>query len=227
VTLPDFALKNLDKSLGTLRDKTVVRFAKDQAAKVAVTRKDGNGFTLTRRDGAWHVEEPGPGTERAPTISRYVDDVAVFKGTEILSEDPSVDLREYGLGTPDMTVVVSDAAGKTLGTLVGARGPEPAGDPNAKAFVTAVGSGTVYVVKPYVYDRIDKKLADFRDAPKPSPGAPGAAPAGAVGLGAGGGAVVEGGEGTDVEDGVGLPGDEGDVGEDPDVEPGDDGGGEE
>lgn len=175
VILPDFALKNLDKSLTTLRDKTVLAFAKDQAAKLTVTRKDELGFTLVKRDGAWHIEEPGEGTERAPTMTRFLDDVAGFKGTEILSEDPQVDLREYGLGTPDMTILVSDAEGTTLGTLIGARGPEPVGDPNAKAFVSAVGSGIVYLVKPFVYDRIDKKRADFRDAPKPSPGAPGVA----------------------------------------------------
>jgi hypothetical protein len=171
VTLPDFALRNVDKSLSTLRDKTVLAFAKEQAAKIIVTRKDGLGFTLAKRDGTWHIEDPGEGTERAPTMTRFLDDLAAFKGTEIMSEDPSVDLREYGLGTPDMTVVVSDAEGKTLGTLIGARGPEPAGDPQAKAFVSGVGSGIVYVVKPFVYDRIDKKRADFRDGPKPSPGA--------------------------------------------------------
>src|SRR5262249_34764675 len=157
----------------TLRDKTVLPFAKDQAARIVVTRKDGNGFTLAKRDDGWHIEDPGEGTERAPTITRFLDDVAGFKGSDIISEDPKVDLREYGLATPDMIVVVSGADGKPIGTLIGARGPEPAGDPNAKAFVSAVGSGIVYVVKPFVYDRIDKKRADFRDAPKPSPGASG------------------------------------------------------
>jgi hypothetical protein len=194
VTLPDYAFKNLDKSLSTLRDKTVLAFAKEQAAKLAVKRKDGAGFTLVRRDGAWHVEEPGEGTERGPTMTRFLDDVAGFKGTDIVSEDPKVDLREYGLGTPDMTIVVSDADGKPLGTLVGARGPEPAGDPNAKAFVSAVGIGIVYDVKPFVYDRIDKKLADFRDTPRPS-ASPGAAPvAGAapVDMGAGADAIAPG-----------------------------------
>lgn len=219
VTLPDFALKNLDKSLSTLRDKTVLRFPKDQAAKLAVTRKDGNGFTLVKRNGAWHIEEPGDGTERAPTMTRFLDDVAAFKGTDILSEDPAVDLREYGLGTPDMTVVVSDAAGKTLGTLIGARGPEPVGDPNAKAFVTAVGSGVVYVVKPFVYDRIDKKRADFRDAPKPAPGvSPAAADGGAA-------PAIEDDE--EIE-GVDIPSDDGEFEDDMmDGELGDDGGGEE
>ncbi len=217
VTLPDYAFKNLDKSLSTLRDKTVLVFPKEHAAKLAVTRKDGNGFTLVKRDGAWHIEEPGEGTERAPTMTRFLDDVAAFKGTDIMSEDPSVDLREYGLGTPDMTIVVSDADGKPLGTLIGARGPEPTGDPNAKAFVSAVGSGIVYTVKPFTYDRIDKKRADFRDAPKPSPGADAANPRAAATVPP----ILEGLEGDDdaeIDDDGGLPEDpdadfDGDVGE--------------
>jgi hypothetical protein len=215
VTLPDYAIKNLDKSLSTLRDKTVLPFAKDQASTLAVTRKDDAGFTLVKRDGAWHVEEPGEGVERAPTLTRFVDDIAGFKGTDILSEDPGVDLREYGLGTPDMTVVVSSADGKTIGTLIGARGPEPVGDPNAKAFVTAVGSGIVYVVKPFVYDRIDKKLADFREPPRvqPSPGTA-ASPAAALGMGAG--AASDSVDLGDDEDE-----DEGEVGDDADLDTGD------
>ncbi len=220
VTVPDYALKNLDKSLSTLRDKTVLTgFSKDQVAKIQVTRKDENGFTLAKHDGAWHIEDPGQGTERQPTMTRFLDDVASFKGTDIISEDPNKDLREYGLGTPDMTIVVRDDAGKVLGTLVGARGPEPAGDPNAKAFVSAVGSGIVYTVKPFVYDRIDKKRTDFRDAPKPSPTASPAARAGVAT--ATPGAAVQGSQGVDV------PGDEGEVADDAVGELGDDDGGEE
>ena len=224
VLLPDFSLKNLDKSLSTLRDKTVLSgVTKDRVAKIVVTRKDGNGFTLAKRDGTWHVEEPGEGTERQPTMTRLLDDLVGFKGTDIMSEDPNKDLREYGLGTPDMTVVLSDADGKPLGTLIGARGPEPAGDPNAKAFVSGVGSGIVYVVKPFVYDRIDKKRADFRDAPKPSPGT---TPAGGGAGGAAPGASmgIQGGEGTEDAD---IPGDEGDGDGDLGGELGDGGGGEE
>jgi Domain of unknown function (DUF4340) len=218
VILPDYAIKNLDKSLNTLRDKTVLAFVKDEATKLTVTRKDGNGFTLAKKDGGWHIEEPGEGTERTPTMTRFLDDLAAFKGTDILSENPNVDLREYGLGTPDMTIAVG-ADGKTLATLIGARGPEPAGDPNAKAFVSEVGSGIVYVVKPFVYDRIDKKRADFRDAPKPSPAgavapSPGAAPVAAIGDGGGDAALGDGG--GDAALGDGLPDDD-----EPDGEVGD------
>jgi hypothetical protein len=90
----------------------------------------------------------------------------------------------------------------------------------AKAFVSAVGSGIVYVVKPFVYDRIDKKRTEFRDGPKPSPGVK-ATPGG--GAGADIPAMLQGGEGTE---GVGIPGDDGDGGDDPDGDLGDDGGGE-
>ena len=214
VTLPDYALKNLDKPLNTLRDKTVLAgLAKDRVARITVTRKDGNGFTLAKRDGAWHIEDPGEGTEREPTMTRFLDDVAGLKGGDIVSETSGADLRAHGLDAPDMTVVLSDADGKALATLIGARGPEPAGDPNAKAFVAAAGSSIVYSVKPFVYDRIDKKRADFRDAPKPSPDA---------GIGAGSAAAGAGMEG------VGIPGsDDGVGGGEDDAALGDDDGGEE
>ncbi len=179
VTLPEYAFKNLDKSLSTLRDKTVLAFAKDQATNFTVIRADGAGFTLVKRDDGWHVEEPGEGVERGPTITRFIDDVAGFKGGEIVAEGPRLDVTKYGLTTPDLKVIVIGADGQQIGTLAGARGPEPAGDPNAKAYVTAIGTGTVYSVKPFVFDRIDKKLADFREKPRVSP-SPGVAAGGAA-----------------------------------------------
>jgi hypothetical protein len=222
VSLPDYALKNVDKSLATLRDKTDAAFAKDQAAKVAVTRKDGNGFTLVKRDGAWHVEEPGEGTERGPTITHFIDDAASFKGTDIVAEGPAVNLGQYGLTTPDLSVVVTDADGKQLANLVGARGPQPASDPNAIAYVAPASGEIVYSVKPFVFDRIDKKRPDFREQPRvASPGAPGVTPgaAGAAptivgGEGAGGGDDLAPDEGDDGEaDDGGDAGDFGDGGE--------------
>ena len=219
VTLPDYAIKNLDKSLSTLRDKTVVTFDKAQATKVAVARKDGAGFTLEKKDGTWHVVEPGEGVERGPTVTRYLDDVAGFKGSDIADEGAAVDLGKYGLMTPDLTIVVSSADGKPLGTLVGARGPEPAGDPNAKAYVAATGAGVVYLVKPFVFDRIDKKLADFREKPRPTAAPGAAAPSpGAIGAGAG----MPPGMPPDLGDGAGLP-DEGEGEVDDDAGVGDDG----
>lgn len=164
--IPEYSVKNLDKDLATLRDKTVLAFDKAKAGKLVVTRKDGAGFTLVKRDGAWHLDTPGEGAERAPAITRFIDDAATLKGSEIV-EEHATDLGKYGLATPDLLIVVSDESGAKLGTLLGTRGVAPA-DPNAvdaKSFASTEGSGIVFAMKPFVYDRVDKKAADMREKP--------------------------------------------------------------
>ena len=82
-----------------------------------------------------------------------------------------------GSATPDMTVVVSDADGKALGDADrrararARRRPEREGVRRPPS-----GSGIVYSVKPFVYDRIDKKLRRFPRAAEAVAGA-GRAPA--------------------------------------------------
>jgi hypothetical protein len=183
-TVPDYALKNIDKDLATLRDKTVLAFDKEKAAKITLTRKDGTGFTIAKRDGTWHLETPGEGAERAPTISRFVEDLAGLKGSEIVAEG-SPNLAKYGLDAPDVTLTIEAADGTPVGTLLAARGTAGvATEPDAKAYATAKDSGIIYGMKPFVFDRIDKKATDFREPPTtpvpsgfvtPTPGAPEAA----------------------------------------------------
>ena len=186
--VPEYALKNADKDVATLRDKTVLAFDKDKAAKLAVTRKDGAGFTLVKRDGAWHLDSPpGEGTERGPAMTRYLEDVAALKGGTIVDEH-ATDLAKYGLAAPGLTIAISDDSGASLGTIIGTRSTAP-----EDAHVSAAGSGIVYGVKPYVYDRIDKKVTDFRTPPAtPVPsGAVVATPAPGTGILGGAGAPGE------------------------------------
>ncbi len=205
-TIPEYTVKNLDKDLSTLRDKTVLAFDKAKAGKLVVTRKDGAGFTLVKRDGAWHLDTPGEGSERAPAITRFIEDVSTLKGSEIVEEHAG-DLAKYGLATPDLLIAVSDESGAKIGTLLGSRGATPA-DPNAgdaKSYVTAEGTGVVYGMKPFVYDRIDKKVADFREKPATP------VPSGAITPAPEGGAPALGGD----DGGAGgEPEDTGDTGDD-------------
>ncbi len=181
--LPEYALKNADKDLATLRDKTVLAFDKEKAAKLVVTRKDGAGFSLVKRDGAWHLDAPGEGTERGPAMTRFLEDVAALKGNTIVDEH-ATDLAKYGLATPELTIAISDESGAALGTIVGARGTAP-----DDSHLSAAGSGIVYGAKPFVYDRIDKKPTEFRTPPAtPVPsGAAVATPAPGAGMLGGGG----------------------------------------
>jgi len=76
----------------------------------------------------------------------------------------------------------------TLGTILGARGTAP-----DDAHLSAAGSGIVYGVKPFVYDRIDNRPTDFRTPPAtPVPsGAVVATPAPGAGVLGGAGAPGE------------------------------------
>lgn len=161
-TIPEYALKNLGKDLATLRDKTVLRYDAAAAATIVVARKDGAGFTLTKGPDGWHSDDDGPGAERAPTISRFVDDLHGFKGSEIVGEG-GVDLAAFGLDAPDLTITVRSADGTALGTLVAVR--DAAGGDEAVAHVAPADGGIVYAVKPYALDRVDKPASAFRDPP--------------------------------------------------------------
>lgn len=181
-TIPEYTVKNIDKDVNTLRDKTVLAFDKAKAGKLVVTRKDGAGFTLVKRDGAWHIETPGEGAERAPSMTRFVEDVATLKGGEVLDEH-ATDLAHYQLADPDITIAVSDESGNALGTILASRGVPPTNtDPDAKSYATAAGSGIVSGMKPFVFDRINKKASDFRQVPAtPAPsGAVAATPAAGI-----------------------------------------------
>ncbi len=205
--IPEYSLKSLDKSLATLRDKTVLAFDKDKAAKITVTRKDGAGFVLSKHDGAWHIDTPGEGTERAPTVTRFVEDVAGLKGSEIVAEH-GVDLATFGLASPDVRIAVEDDGGKSLGTMIGSIGTGGSrADASATSYLAAVGEDVVYGVKPFVYGRIDKKAADFRERPAtPRPSGSGVATPAAAAPGAFdahdlGGMPAAGGDDADQDDG--------------------------
>ena len=182
-SIPEFALKNLGKDLTTLRDKTVVRYDADAAAVIEVTRVDGAGFTLAKGDDGWHIQtdDGDTGSERAPTISRFVDDLHGFKGNLIVREG-AFDLPTFRLDPPELRITIRDGDGNELGALIASGGTVEGQD--AIAYVMAPGSEILYAAKPYVFQRIDKKAADFRDAPNaaatPMPGATPAVPAAAA-----------------------------------------------
>ncbi|MEW6268553.1 MAG: DUF4340 domain-containing protein [Thermodesulfobacteriota bacterium] len=151
------------------RDKTVLAFDPDQATSVTVERADGNGFTLEKKDDKWTVADAGDAKVKEFVASRLVDDVRGLKGVSIASEDGPK--PEFGLDQPLETIRVRGAGGD-IGTIRIAR----AGEGESKTlYAAADGSPTVYVLQDYVFQRVDKKRADFVEA-APAPGAsPGAA----------------------------------------------------
>lgn len=152
------------------RDKTVLAFEKGKVTTLVVERADGDGFTLEKKDGKWTLAGAGDATVKEFVATRLVDDLRELKGTDIASETGP--RPEFGLDQPSITMTLK-GGDATLGTIRFAVTGEGA---DKRIFAAADGSQTVYLLQDYVFQRADKRRADFIAAPKP----PGEEPAGAV-----------------------------------------------
>ena len=158
----DWVLRDVSKTATDFRDKTVAQFAQDQAAKVEVKRHDGETFTLTRgTDEKWSIDKTAEGTLREPALSQFVADLRELRGFEIVADNPT-DLSKYGLDQPVVTVSVSNKDGKKLATIL--TGQKANGEAK-KAFAMAEGGQTVFGLRDHVFDRVNKKPADFWEKP--------------------------------------------------------------
>ena len=161
--------RDFNKSATDFRDKTVAQFTADQVKKVEVKRQDGEGFTLTRgTDNKWTIDKTQEGTLREPALSQFVDELRQLRGVEIAAENPT-DLSAYGLATPYVSAVVLDGEGKKLATVL--TGQKGEGE-NRKTYAMAEGGQTVFGLRDYVFDRLNKKPADFWDKPEEKNAAP-------------------------------------------------------
>jgi hypothetical protein len=158
----DWVLRDLSKDANDFRDKTVMRFAQDQAAKIEAKRQDGNGFILTRgADKKWTIDKTQEGTLKEATLEQFVTDLHELRGFEIVADNPG-DLSVYGLQAPLATMTVYDDSGTKLAAVSVAQKSE---GENQKSVAIAEGGKTVFALRDYVFDRLNKKPADFWEKP--------------------------------------------------------------
>lgn len=165
-TVGEFTLRELDKNLNELRDKTILSFDRERADRVEVDRKDGTGFVLVRRDGQdWRVDGI-EGTPAPSVANAYVGDLHQLKGYEIAADRPE-GLAAFGLDAPLLTVRIL-SGDDLLGTILIA--PKP--DDQGKKEMTAMAEHgpTVYLVRDYLVTRLNKQGKDFLAPPTPRPG---------------------------------------------------------
>lgn len=162
----DGVFRDLNKSADDFRDKTVARFTQDQAAKVEVHRQDGQNFVLTRSaDKKWAVDRSGEGLFNDATATQLISALSDLRGYEIAAEGPS-SLTPYNLTPPTVSFIVSDEQGTKLTSVL--IGQKNEGE-TKKTFALAEGGKTVFVLRDYVFDRLNKTPADFWGKPPENP----------------------------------------------------------
>lgn len=161
----DWVFGDLNKTAHDFRDKTVARFAKEAVARIEVKRRDGEGFLLTCSDcggeANWQIDARLEGEMKHSALDQFVTDLHGLKGFEIVADQPQ-DVSGYGLDEPLMTIRAYNAAEDRLaGLLIG----QTTQDDAAQIFAMAEGGQTVFGLRDYVFERLDKKPADFWEMP--------------------------------------------------------------
>lgn len=166
-----WASRDLGKSLGELRDKTVLQFDPAAVGSIQVRRSDGEAFTLLHTDDAWAVDG-ATGASETGKIKTFVDALAHLKGSRVLSDNPQ-DLRFYGLATPVVTIAVIGKDGSALGTVrVGTKPPDEEGKGTTRYTATRENDTVIAELLGYQFNQLDQKKENFLPtsaAPTPSP----------------------------------------------------------
>ncbi len=168
----DWNLRNLDKDVGKLRDKTLLAFETGDVTAVTIRRRGASPFTLARgKDGAWGLSGES-GTVKTEEIERFLDDLRETKGRDIVSDD-AADFARYGLADPDLRVSMVGKDGTTVGTLVAVKAAAPDGEKEPDAtgdnyYFAREGLPTVYAGQAYQFTRLAKTTGDFLEK-KPEP----------------------------------------------------------
>ena len=165
----DWTFRDLNKTASDFRDKTIAHFAKDAVVRVEVKRQDGEGFLLTKaetegEEAAWQIDTTQEGTLKESVLAQFVTDMHELNGFEIAADNPD-DVSTYGLQEPLVTIrAYNEAEEKLAGMSIG----QTTQDEETKIFAMAEdgkGGQTVFGVRDYVFDRLNKKPADFWEKP--------------------------------------------------------------
>lgn len=157
--------QDLGKGVNDLRDKTVLSFDPAAAGAVEVTRGGATPFVLISKDGKWFLEGSDQPLDEG-AVSRFISTLSRLSGSKVLADAPP-DLAAYGLAPPALTITVKNTEGAPIGTAeMGSVSPNP---PATEYTAKRADRPTVFEVRQYQYQQLDKQPADFVAARTPVP----------------------------------------------------------
>jgi len=158
----DWTYRDLNKTANDFRDKTVLAFDKDSLSSIQVLRADGENFVLARsEDGKWSIGGSNVPPQQS-VVDQFIDALDDLKGYEIATDQPQ-DLQTYGLASPALTITVHGPKNAIIGTVrLGSYSPKP---PTNEYTAMRAGKPAVFLVREFVYKRLDKSRSDLLPMP--------------------------------------------------------------
>lgn len=166
-TVSDWVWRDLNKSVGDFRDKTVLAYDQEQVQAVEVTREDGHQYRLVRQDKDQWAPQGVEGKPAGTTIRQWLQDVHDLRGFEVAA-DNAHDLKPYGLDKPLLTIRLFGSENQELGDLrIGVATTEQG---TKEYYAMGSKAATVFKVRDYLVTRLNKSAQDFIEKPTPTPG---------------------------------------------------------
>lgn len=168
-TAGSFVQRDLNKSVNDFRDKTVLAFSTEAVTGIDVQRRDGEQFSLNQKDkDNWTISTAPDATPEKAKVAQFLTDLKDLKGYDVASEAAG-ELESFGLATPELTVTLRGVDGPLNTLRVGAVAREA-----DKKEYTALrdGQSTIYLIRDFLFSRVNKAAKDFLPKPTPAPGAP-------------------------------------------------------
>jgi Domain of unknown function (DUF4340) len=154
VLLPESLLVSADKPLQDLRDHSVLHLVTADVNSFIL--KNASGELAAAKDQAgWKFSRPSSAPGDADAIRALLSAVANARMVTIASETPD-NLGKYGLVSPAISFVASDAKGRTATLLVGKKEAE-------EYFARDAARPTIFRINQDLYKKLAENFSDLRD----------------------------------------------------------------
>lgn len=146
-----------DKSTDDLRDKTAIRFSRENVTGFTLAYEDQKFEIAKETDTQWTLKSPRKAAADAVSIDSYLNAVKGLKATRFITE--KMDKAEtYGLDQPQLTVEFEQKRRDNVSLLIGAKSKE---DPLA-VYAKASNEPQVFLLADSALNQLKKDLDEFR-----------------------------------------------------------------
>ncbi len=141
-----------DKGVNDFRDKTVARFAAEDASEVEIETPAGTRIRLRNSNDGWR-QVSGDAEVKQAAVNEMLRELSTLSGFEIAADNPD-NLSDFGLDPPRRSVRVHDSDGTLLAAIT--LGSHSVDGARVEYTALAQGSTTVFHIRDFVFERINK-----------------------------------------------------------------------
>lgn len=177
-TVAPWMMSAVDKSVLTLRDKTVLTFDPSKVETITLNPIDKPQFLVKRAEGGkWNlIEDHKTSPADVAVAERFMDQIRDLKGNSIVM-DPIKSPEMFGMDKPTLVITLQDKDGREVGQLrlskievkkTAAPGTPPS-PPQTEYYAASSASTALFSTDDFLFSQLNKTPDEFRAKESPAP----------------------------------------------------------